>query len=246
MYIYFDWHKSDVENFAIAKIFNDVQIFGKRLFLRDSDMGNFQSSDKNQKFLRTARVDSRFPREELTSRVFPRRSYLPLEENYLWKIEKGIVRSLTWLEDGTVVTLGLWGEGDFVGRMLSKSKALEIECLTKVEVTVISVSEFLSIDRALFSYVQQLEELTQIRSHRTVDIAIVKLLSWLAQKFGRAVDNGHLIDLRLTHQDIAEIIGSTRVTVTRIMAQLQEQGLIQRLPMHTTLIQIQELWHYEI
>ncbi len=180
------------------------------------------------------------------NRLFSRRSNLPLEKNFLWKIDKGVVRTMTWLEDGTIVTLGLWGEGDIVGRELSKAEAFEIECLTKVEVTAIYLNDFLSTYEVLLEHIQQSEELTIIRSYRTVDLMIIKLLGWLAIKFGHAVENGHLIDLRLTHQDIAEIVGSTRVTVTRILAQLEEQGLIQRLPMHMTLVQAQELWHYEI
>ncbi|BAZ37098.1 putative transcriptional regulator, Crp/Fnr family protein [Calothrix sp. NIES-4101] len=180
------------------------------------------------------------------NKIFPRRSYLPLEENYLWKIDKGVVRTLTWLEDGTIVTLGLWGEGDIVGRKLSKTEAFEIECLTKVEVTAIYLHDVLSMPEVLLEHIQQSEDLTIIRSYRTVDLIIIKLLAWLAKKFGHAVENGHLIDLRLTHQDIAEIAGSTRVTVTRILSQLEEQGIIQRLPMHMTLVQVQELWHYEI
>jgi Crp-like helix-turn-helix domain len=157
-------------------------------------------------------------------KTFSRRSNLPLDKNVIWKIE----------------------EGDIVGRELSKTEAFEIECFTRVEATLIGLHDLQSINEVLLDHIQQSEELTIIRSYRTVDLIVVKLLGWLAKKFGYAVENGHLIDLRLTHQDIAEIVGSTRVTVTRILAQLEQQGIIQRLPMHTTLVQVQELWHYEI
>jgi len=40
--------------------------------------------------------------------IFARRSLLPLGQDYLWHIETGVVRTLTWLEDGTTVTLGIW------------------------------------------------------------------------------------------------------------------------------------------
>jgi CRP-like cAMP-binding protein len=33
-----------------------------------------------------------------------------------------------------------------------------------------------------------------------------------------------LIQLRLTHQELAETIGTTRVTVTRLMQSLEQQG----------------------
>jgi CRP-like cAMP-binding protein len=56
-----------------------------------------------------------------------------------------------------------------------------------------------------------------------------------------------LIDLRLTHQDIAEIIGSTRVTVTRLLNAFEKQGIIQRMQRRFIVLHDQpNFWHYEI
>ena len=48
---------------------------------------------------------------------------------------------------------------------------------------------------------------------------LFKFLEWLDKRFGEDVENGRLLNLRLTHQDIAETLGTTRVTVTRILNQ---------------------------
>ena len=85
-----------------------------------------------------------------------------------------------------------------------------------------------------------------IRSHKRVEEMLLKLLVWLSKRFGREVEQGHLIELRLTHQDLAELLGTTRVTITRVLKQFEQQGLIQRLPQHLTLLQAEEFWHYEI
>ncbi|TVQ11438.1 MAG: Crp/Fnr family transcriptional regulator, partial [Leptolyngbya sp. DLM2.Bin27] len=53
-----------------------------------------------------------------------------------------------------------------------------------------------------------------------------QLLGWLALKFGRPTEQGRLIQLRLTHQDMADAIGTTRVTVTRLMQELERNGQI--------------------
>jgi CRP-like cAMP-binding protein len=67
------------------------------------------------------------------------------------------------------------------------------------------------------------------------------------KKFGREIEQGQLIDLRLTHQEIAEIIGATRVTVTRLLNEFEKRGIIQRLPQHFILLHEQQpFWHYEI
>jgi CRP-like cAMP-binding protein len=179
-------------------------------------------------------------------RQFSLRSHLPLKQNSLWKIESGAVRTLTWLEDGTMVTLGLWGPGEIVGKALSRVEPYQIECLTKVEATPLLLDEWHHVTNLLLAHIQQAEELMVIRSYRRVDVMLAKLLIWLARKFGRGVTAGNLIDLRLTHQDIAETLGTTRVTVTRVLGQLEEQGWIERLPLHRIVLKEEELWHYEI
>lgn len=179
-------------------------------------------------------------------RQFGRRTSLPLKSDCLWRIEQGIVRGITWLEDGTVFALGIWGPGDLVGRSLSTLDPYQIECLTSVEVTPLAGTDWQHYPTSLLSQWQQLEELAVIRSHKRVEDALLRLLLWLARRFGREVERGHLLELRLTHQDLAELIGSTRVTITRALSQLEEQGLINRLPRWTIRVSESESWYYEI
>lgn len=77
--------------------------------------------------------------------------------------------------------------------------------------------------------------------------ALLRLFGWLAKRFSQEVEQGKLIALRLTHQDIAEIIGSTRVTVTRLLNTFEKQGIIQRVQRHFIVLHDQlPFWHYEI
>lgn len=179
-------------------------------------------------------------------RQFKTRSTLPLLPNSLWKIETGVVKNLTWLEDGSTVILGLWGPGDVVGKALSQVEPYQIECLTAVEATILPVSEWYPLTSVLLSHIQQAEELMVIRRYKKTDIMLVKLLTWLAKRFGREIEQGQLIDLRLTHQDIAEILGSTRVTITRTLSQLEQQGFIERFSLSRLVLREEDLWHYEI
>jgi CRP-like cAMP-binding protein len=184
---------------------------------------------------------------ELKQRKFGRRSLLPLGRDYLWKIESGVVRTLTWLEDGTTVTLGLWGVGDVVGRVLSKAEPYEIECLTPVEATLLPVDRWHQVNEALILHIQQFQDFLEIMHCRSVDVSLLRLLTWLAKKFGHGIEKGQLIDLRLTHQEISEIIGTTRVTVTRILNEFEKQGIIERLPRKFIVLhEKQPFWHYEI
>ena len=177
---------------------------------------------------------------------FSLRSSLPVKQSSVWKIESGAVRTLTWLEDGTTITTGIWGPGDIVGKVLSTVDPYQIECLTIVDAIPVVVDKENIPVEWLFTHLQHTETLIMIRSYRRVDTMLVKLLGWLGKRFGRSVESGNLIDLRLTHQDLAELVGTTRVTITRILGQFEEQGLIERLSLHRIVLKEYEDWHYEI
>jgi CRP/FNR family transcriptional regulator len=55
----------------------------------------------------------------------------------------------------------------------------------------------------------------------------VSFLLVLCRDFGVPSNEGITIDLRLSHQAIAEAIGSTRVTITRLLGDLRNDGLVQ-------------------
>ena len=183
--------------------------------------------------------------DETSRHIFSRRSHLANRSNALWRIETGVVRTVTWLEDGTIITLGLWGPGDTIGKPISKCDPFQIECLTKVEAILLSGDRWLNRD-ILLNHIQQAESFMVMRGYKRVDFMLYQLLIWLAKRFGSEVEQGHLIDMILTHQDIAEIIGTSRVTVTRTLGHFEQQGLIDRLPLHRIILQASEVWHYEI
>jgi CRP-like cAMP-binding protein len=177
---------------------------------------------------------------------FDRRALMPLRDNRFWQIEAGLVRTSTVLEDGTLITFGLWGPGDTVGKTLAGVNPYQIECLSSVEALSLSFMENQPLGKIVFSHLQQLQELTVIRSYKRVETMLAQLLGWLGQKFGREVVEGKLIELRLTHQDLGDILGITRVTVTRTLNQLEQQGLIERLPLHQIILRESEVWYYQI
>lgn len=55
---------------------------------------------------------------------------------------------------------------------------------------------------------------------------LASLISRLAEDFGREIEAGTVIDLVLTHQEIANLIGSSRVTVTKLINKFIDEGLI--------------------
>lgn len=166
--------------------------------------------------------------------------------NELWRIQSGFVRVLTRLEGGCNLTLGIWSAGDVVGKALSSIQPYQIECLTSVQAVAMSSYSLDNRTEVVLKHLHQAEELMLIRSNKRIEIMLLKLLAWLAHRFGQDANQGRLIDLRLTHQDLSELLGITRVTVTRALIQLEQQGFIQRLSLQRIVLQQSEYWHYEI
>lgn len=178
--------------------------------------------------------------------AFGRRNYLQARPDRLWLIKSGVVRTLTYQEDGTAIALGLWSTGDIVGPFLSKVDPYLIEALTPVEAVSIPLSDWQPPVDVLASYLKHTESLMVVRTHRRAEIALLGLLQWLADRFGLQIDRGCLIDLKITHQDLADFSGLSRVTVTRLLRQFEDQGLIYRKSRQLILAETSDHWHYEI
>jgi CRP-like cAMP-binding protein len=173
---------------------------------------------------------------DLIQIAFNHRDLIPLQQDLLWRIERGVVRTLTWSEAGNAIALGYWGSGDVVGQPLCRVNPYEIECLTNVEVTPVPSHRWHQVLDAILLHTQQTEELLSIVRYEQIRERLLQFLIWLSRKFGRDLDQGQLIDLRLTHQEIAEVIGTTRVTVTRLLNQFEQEGIINRPCRHFILL----------
>jgi CRP-like cAMP-binding protein len=82
------------------------------------------------------------------------------------------------------------------------------------------------INQVMLAHIHHTQELLRIRNGQILQ-RVLQLLHWLADRFGCLVPQGQMIKVRLTHQDIADTVGTSRVTITRLLNQLKEQGQIQ-------------------
>jgi CRP-like cAMP-binding protein len=173
---------------------------------------------------------------------FHKNSYLDLLRAGMWRIDSGFVRATTYADDSSLVTLGFWGAGDVVGNTLFRSSDYQLECLSVVRASpLIAPSCFLGEistieSRVIFSHVEQLQELLMIRSCKRIENKLLKLLVWLGNRFGTPEETGTILSVVMTHQDLAETVGSTRVSITRAMKDLERQGIIRHIPQRQLLI----------
>ena len=163
----------------------------------------------------------------------------PAERVYL--IRRGAVRLSRVYESGEEITVALLRENSLFGvlslltghrsdRFYHAIAFTRVEMITAPANSVLkAIEEDASVGllllQGLSSRILQTETMIETLTHRDMSSRLV-LLMVLCRDFGVAGEKGITIDLRLSHQAIAEAIGSTRVTITRLLGDLKDSGLL--------------------
>ncbi|MDX2245034.1 MAG: Crp/Fnr family transcriptional regulator [Leptolyngbyaceae cyanobacterium bins.302] len=81
------------------------------------------------------------------------------------------------------------------------------------------------LDAFRYQHQRKLLWLSTLGQRRTID-RLLGFLTLLIEEFGEPSDQGYCLPFPLTHAQIGSAIGSTRVTVTRLMGKLRQRGMI--------------------
>lgn len=160
----------------------------------------------------------------------------PAERVYF--LVKGAVKLSRVYEMGEEITVALLRENSIFGvlsfitgqksdRFYHAVAFTPVELLSlpidQVEKTLKENAELSSILlKSLSSRILQTEMMIETLAHRDMGSRLESFLLILCRDFGVPTPQGVMIDLRLSHQAIAEAIGSTRVTITRLLVELRK------------------------
>ncbi len=168
------------------------------------------------------------PRLPHFSEDFPRGAFLAIESGFV------VIRAATPADSRSVITCEA-GPGRIA---LPPAPEEVLTALTSVSVTVIDEharAELLSLpavavrlmDQLSFTLRQKQEAIANLASPRHVERVRRKLLQ-LGQSYGHVVRDGIRIDFPISHALLAEMIASSRETVTRALDELQRDGFVVR------------------
>lgn len=151
----------------------------------------------------------------------------------VWQVHRGVVQLSTLTSNGEEILLGWAGKETFFGRWMTVLEVYQATALSDVELQWYAVSEIEVSPRLcqivlpqLLRRMRQTEAMLAISGQRRVEERLHRLLWLLKQETGQPTSQGTRLGIRLTHQNIASAINTTRVTVTRLLNQLQREGLI--------------------
>jgi len=125
--------------------------------------------------------------------------------------------------------LGLWGtrrQNDFAEAMVA-SRVAVVRKPSVVEAVKrrpeFALELFSSFSRRLGRSDETIESLLD----REVSTRLATLLSHLARRFGEPDGPATVLSVRLTHQDLANMVASTREAVSKVMSEFRRDGLIE-------------------
>jgi CRP-like cAMP-binding protein len=79
----------------------------------------------------------------------------------------------------------------------------------------------------MHGYISELQERQKALVTDRVEQRVARILLKLAAQSGKKIDEGVLIDLPITRQDIAEMSGTTLFTVSRTLNEWERGGLLE-------------------
>ena len=176
-------------------------------------------------------------------REFRRNDTILNEEDtneYMYLILSGKVKIVQTSEDGKETILAIHKSGDFFGEMtLIDGKTMPASVLAYEDTLTAIISqknfnEMIStqekINRQLLiilcSRLRESWDRIQLLNFNNAAHRMKMLFTMLSDKYGEKTEEGMTLAIKLTHQDIANMAGITRETVTRVIDRWQKSNEI--------------------
>ena len=188
-------------------------------------------------------ADIEFLEAHSRSRTFPRNTpvYFPEDAaDCVFVLVEGRIRLSSITSDGKEGILALIEPGELFGelailgsdvreehaRCVENSKVVSIRREAIESVLLRNAHLSLSITRLMGLRRQRIERRLRHLLFRSSRERLAGLLCELAEQYGRKVSDGILIDIRLSHQDLAGLVGTSRESATLTLGELRREHLI--------------------
>jgi len=170
--------------------------------------------------------------------------------NVMFILKKGRVRIFKLSVDGKMITLAILREGDIFGALSAIKRgtydayaqaledsyicAIRQEDLLKVikEIPELAIKLIENINQKLTESEDRIKDLV----FHDVPGMIASILLKLNKEFGKLCPEGSRIDFKITHQELADMVGATRETVTVILNDFKTENVIKITDKYITII----------
>lgn len=185
--------------------------------------------------------------EKLMSMMYPKKvnaeSHLFYDgdpADYLYYVKKGTVKITKTTDHGTKVTLYIHKAGDLFGQIDPFQQSLQTFNAEVIEDSEIGIIQKKDLETLLWQHRDLSMEFIKWMgmSHRMTQSkfrdlilygksgALCSTLIRLSNSYGQVCESGIKINKRLTHTELAELIGATRESVNRMLGEIRKDDAI--------------------
>ena len=181
--------------------------------------------------------------EKMIARKYEPGKFIFLEDSegeQCFFVVQGSVKVTRLSKDGREVILSMLGKGNFFGEMSlldGHPRSANVTTMQETELLMLRRADFLRLIQNKPQIAVKLLAVLASRLRKTdrkikglalsdVTGRITQTLLQLAEEQGSTTPEGVLIHNRPTHQDMANMSGTTRETVSRVLKRLESQGYI--------------------
>ncbi len=159
----------------------------------------------------------------------------------IYLLAEGKVKILYYTEDGDEVVKSVLTKGDVFGELSLLGEenrtdfAQSVQDKTSIcQLTLEQMQEMmkddlnfaLKINKLIGMRIQKLERRVDSLVFKDVRTRMIEFIREIAEEKGEENGTGYLINHFLTHKDMADLIGTTRQTVTTLLNELRSEGKI--------------------
>lgn len=171
--------------------------------------------------------------QELPLQQYQRGDEISVLDSGIWQVYRGVVQVSKVQQDGTEIISG-WVTADGVfGNIADVTTIYRAVALGDVYAKRYSTQDVIRYPALAKQFMAQFsdrliksQQLLTIIAIAKVEERLKHLLSFLKQEIGQPVEDGVRLEVRFTHQHLAESIHTTRVTITRILGDFQAKDLV--------------------
>jgi CRP/FNR family transcriptional regulator len=159
----------------------------------------------------------------------------------LYIVNSGRVKIYTYSRDGKEQILYILNEGDFIGELsLLKMTKMEFNAAALEDTSLCTVSKqhfdsiikknpdiTLKILESLYDRLIKLEMLVQNLNTKDIETRIASMLIGFLKESGKKAVDGVILELPLNREEMGNYIGTTRETISRKLAAMQDEGILE-------------------
>jgi len=151
-----------------------------------------------------------------------------------WQVYRGVVQISKINVSGKKVILGWATSGHVFDNGHDKSIVYHAQAMSDVYVRCLTPQYLRKYPQLVTELIAKLsyrliqyENILTITAIKLVEDRLWELLLMLTEEMGQPAVEGTRLAVRFTHQNLADVIGATRVTVTRVLGEFQTKNWIE-------------------